>query len=54
LEKVVLLDIFDMDRNMNDHEIVEQDFQEIELAMRSLTVGFMLGYRNENSCCSPV
>jgi hypothetical protein len=23
LEKVVLLDIVDMDRNMNDHEIVE-------------------------------
>jgi hypothetical protein len=26
LEKVVLFDIVDVDRNMNDHEIVEQDF----------------------------
>jgi hypothetical protein len=51
---VVLLDIVDMDRNMNDHEIVEQDFQEIELAMRGLTVGSMLVYRNQNSCRSPV
>ena len=54
LEKVVLLDIVDMDRNMNDHEIVEQDFQEIELAMRDLTVGPMLGYKNQNSSHSPV
>jgi hypothetical protein len=54
LEKVVPLDIVDMDINMNDHEIVEQDFQEIELAMRDLTVGSMLGYRNQNSGCSPV
>jgi hypothetical protein len=26
LEKVVLLGIVDVNRNMNDHEIVEQDF----------------------------
>jgi hypothetical protein len=51
---MVLLDIVDMDRNMNDHEIVEQDFQEIELAMRGLTVGSMLGCKNQNSCHSPV
>jgi hypothetical protein len=54
LEKVVLLDIVDMDRNMNDHEIVDQDFQEIELAMRGLTVGSMFSYRNQNSCRSPI
>jgi hypothetical protein len=39
-----------IERNMNDPEIVEQDFQEFELAMRDLTVGSMLGYRNQNSC----
>jgi hypothetical protein len=49
LEKVVLLSIVDVDRNMNDHEIVEQYFQEFELAMRDLTVGSMLGYKNQNS-----
>jgi hypothetical protein len=38
-----------IERDMNDHKIVEQDFQEIELVMRDLTVGFMLGYRNQNS-----
>jgi hypothetical protein len=38
-----------IERNINDHEIVEQDFQELELAMRDLTVGFMSGYRNQNS-----
>jgi hypothetical protein len=54
LEKVVLLGIVDVDRNMNDHEIVEQDFQELELAMRNLTVGSTLGYRNQNSGRSPV
>jgi hypothetical protein len=51
---VVFLDIVDVDRNMNDHEIVEQDFQEIELAMRGLTVGSMLGYWNQNSGSSSV
>jgi hypothetical protein len=39
---------------MNDYEIVEQDFQELELAIRDLTVGFMLGYRNQNSGDPPV
>jgi hypothetical protein len=34
---------------MIDHEIVEQDFQELEHAMRDMTVGSMLGYRNQNS-----
>ena len=43
-----------IERNMNDHrianlidgavlEILEYDFQELELAMRNLIVGFMLG-----------
>jgi hypothetical protein len=48
LEKVVLLGIVDVDRNMNNHEILGQDFQKIELAMRDLTIGSMLGYRNQN------
>jgi hypothetical protein len=43
-----------IERNMNDHEIVEQDFQELELAIRDLIVGSMLGYRNQNSCHLPV
>jgi hypothetical protein len=43
-----------IERNINDHEIVEQDFQEIELAMRDLTIGSMLGYRNQNSFHPPV
>jgi hypothetical protein len=54
LEKVVLLGIVDVDRNMNDHEIVEQDFQELELSMRNLIIGSTLGYRNQNSGRSPV
>ena len=36
------------------HEIVEHEFQELELAMRYLTVGSMLGYWNQNSGRSPV
>jgi hypothetical protein len=28
------------------HEIGEQDFQGLELAMRNWTIGSMLGYRN--------
>jgi hypothetical protein len=54
-----------IERNMHDHrtanmidvavhEIVEHEFHDLELAMRNLTVGSMLGYRNQNSCCSPV
>ncbi|XP_059436367.1 uncharacterized protein LOC132169333 [Corylus avellana] len=50
-----------IEKNMNDprtadlidgavHKIVEQDFQELEHAMRDLTVGSMLGYKNQNSC----
>ena len=31
------------------HEIVEQDFLELDLAMRNWTVGSMLDYRNQNS-----
>jgi hypothetical protein len=54
LEEVVLLVIGDVNRNMTDHQIVEQNFQEIELAMRDLTVGSMLGYKNQNSGHSPV
>jgi hypothetical protein len=51
---VVLFGIVDVDRNMNDHEIVEQDFQEFELAMKDLTISSMLGYKNQNSGRSPV
>jgi hypothetical protein len=54
-----------IERNMHDHrtadmidvavhEIVEHEFQDLELAMRYLTVGSMLGYMNQNSCYSPV
>jgi hypothetical protein len=43
-----------IERNMNDHEIVEQDFQELVIAIRDLIVGSMLGYRNQNSCHPPV
>jgi hypothetical protein len=31
------------------NEIVEHEFQDLELAMRYLTVGSMMGYRNQNS-----
>ena len=52
-------------RNMHDHktadmidvavhEIVEHEFQDLELAMRYLTIGSMLGYMNQNRCRSPV
>jgi hypothetical protein len=52
-------------RNMHDyktvnmievvvHEIVEHEFQDLELAKRYLTVGSMMGYRNQNSGHSPV
>ena len=52
-----------IDRNMHDHksadmidvavhESVEHEFQDLELAMRYLTVGSMLGYMNQNSCRS--
>jgi hypothetical protein len=51
---MVLFGIVDVDRNMNDHEIVEQDFQKFELAMKDLTIGSMLGYKNQNSGRSPV
>jgi TctA family transporter len=54
-----------IERNMYDHktadmidvavhEIVEHKFQDLELAMRYLIVGSMLGYMNQNSCHSPV
>ena len=36
------------------HEIVENEFQYLELAMRYLTVGSMLDYWNQNSGRSPV
>ena len=36
------------------HEIVEHEFQDLELALRGLTVGSILGYWNQNSDCSPV
>jgi hypothetical protein len=36
------------------HEIVEHEFQDLELAKRYLTVGSMMGYRNQNSDHSPV
>ena len=50
-----------IERNMHDHktvdmidvavhEIVEHEFQDLELSMRYLTVSSMLGYRNQNSC----
>jgi hypothetical protein len=32
------------------HEIVEHEFQDLELAMRYLTVGSTVGYTNQNSC----
>jgi hypothetical protein len=65
---VVQLDIVVVElieRNMHDHktadmidvavhEIVEYEFQDLELAMRYLTIGSMLGYRNQNSCHPPV
>ena len=54
-----------IDRNMHDHktadmidvavhEIMEHEFQDLELAMRYLIVGSMLGYWNHNSGRSPV
>jgi hypothetical protein len=54
-----------IDRNMYDHktadmidvavhEIVEHEFQDLELGMRYLTVGSMLGYMNQNNCHSLV
>ena len=43
-----------IERNMNDHEIVEHNFQELELAIRDLTIGSMLDYRNQNSYHPPV
>ena len=54
-----------IDRNMRDHktvdmidvavhEIVEHEFQDLDLAMREWTIGSMTGYRNQNSGCSPV
>jgi hypothetical protein len=54
-----------IERNMHDyrtvdmievvvHEIVEHEFQDLELAMRYLTVGSTLGYKNQNSCHPPV
>jgi hypothetical protein len=46
---VVLLGSVDVDRNTNNHKIVEWDFHEIELAMIALTVDSMLDYRNHNS-----
>jgi hypothetical protein len=36
------------------HEIVEQDFLELKLAMRNWIVGSMLGYRNQNSRRPPI
>jgi hypothetical protein len=50
-----------IERNMHDHrtadmidvvvhEIMEHEFQDLELAKIYLTVGPMLGYRNQNSC----
>jgi hypothetical protein len=36
------------------HEIVKHEFQDLELATRYLTVGSMLGYRNQNSCHPPI
>jgi hypothetical protein len=36
------------------HEIVEHEFQDLELAKIYLTVGPMLGYRNQNSRHPPV
>jgi hypothetical protein len=36
------------------HEIVEHEFQDLELAIRYLTVGFALGHKNQNSCHPPV
>jgi hypothetical protein len=60
---VVLHDIVDVgliERNMHDHrtadmidiavrEIVEHEFQDLELALRDWTVGSMTGYKNQNS-----
>jgi hypothetical protein len=39
---------------MINHRIVEMDFQELEHAMRDLTAGSMLGYKNQNSLHPPV
>ena len=54
-----------IERNMHDHktadmidvavhEIVGNEFQDLELAMRYLTVSSMLDYWNQNSCHPPV
>ena len=54
-----------IERNMHDHktidmidvavhEIVEHEFQDLELAMGYLTIGSMLGDWNQNSSRSPV
>jgi hypothetical protein len=36
------------------HEIMEHGFQDLELAIRCLTIGSMLGYRNQNSYHPPL
>jgi hypothetical protein len=46
-----------IERNMHDltvHEIVEHEFQDLELAKIYLIVGPMLGYRNQNSRHPPI
>jgi hypothetical protein len=36
------------------HEIVEHEFQDLELAISDWTIGSMMSYKNQNSGRSPV